>query len=456
MNAAAREARFTSAPVLPLLVSLALPNMLAMVAAAAVSIAETRYVGELGRDALAAMAIVFPFVMMMQMFSAGAMGGGISSVISRALGAGDAAAARSLALHSAWIGIGGGIVFTLVFVGGGRWIFSALGARDDVLALAVAYADVAFGGATAVWLANTLISVLRGCGEMRVPSVTIVATVAAQIVIGAGFGLGLGPFPRWGLPGVALGQVLAFGGATLFLLGYLRSSRRRVPLAWRGIALRRAAFGRILAIGGLACLSPLQSVATVLVLTALVARLGPDALAGYGIGARLEFLLIPIAFGIGVATLPLVGMAVGRGDGARARRVAWTGGALSAGLVGAIGVVVAIWPRGWAGLFTDSAPVLAAAELYLTHAGPGYALFGLGLTLYFASQGAGRVLGPVLAATLRLAVVAGGGFALAAAGAGPGALFILVAVGMVVYGLATAASVHWARWGRQGQPRAGA
>ena len=114
----------------------------------------------------------------------------------------------------------------------------------------------------------------------------------------------------------------------------------------------------------------------VLVMTALIARLGADALAGYGIGARLEFLAIPIAFGVGVATLPMVGMAIGNKDVPRARRVAWIGGALSAGVTGLVGLVVALCPTLWAGLFTDKAEVIQYCALYLRQAGPAYAFFG--------------------------------------------------------------------------------
>jgi len=183
------------------------------------------------------------------------------------------------------------------------------------------------------------------------------------------------------------------------------------------------------------------------VFTALVARLGVAPLAGYGIGQRLEFMLIPIAFGIGVAAVPMVGMAMGAGDPTRAKRVAWTAGALSAANLGVLGSIVALWPDTWAGLFTQDPDVLAHARLYLRWAGPAFAFFGLGVTLYFASQGSGRILGPVVAATVRLVLVAGAGAWLAAAGAPAWAMFALVALGMLVYGLATALAVHRSRWG---------
>ena len=444
--------RLATGPILPTLVRLAAPNMLAMLSAAAVGVAETRYVGLLGTAPLAAMAVVFPFAMLMQMFSAGSMGGGISSAVARALGAGHAARAQALATSAALIGLVLGLAFTALFLLFGRALYALLGARGAVLDLACEFSDTLFVGMAGIWIANSLVSVLRGTGDMKRPSLVILAVSAVQIVIGAALGLGLGPFPRLGMTGVALGQVLAFGGAAVFLLAYFASGRARLMLFSRAAPPTRAAFSDILRVGALACLSPVQSVATVLISTGLVATVGTDALAGYGIGSRLEFMLVPIAFGIGVASLPMVGIAVGRGDIARARRVAWTAAAQSAALLGGIGLVVALVPSIWSGLFSNDAAVRAAADQYLRLAGPAFAFFGLGLTLFFASQGAGRVLGPVLAGTLRLAVVALLGFVLVKTGAPAWSYFAIVGVGMVAYGLATAAAVAATRWGPRVKP----
>jgi Na+-driven multidrug efflux pump len=142
----------------------------------------------------------------------------------------------------------------------------------------------------------------------------------------------------------------------------------------------------------------------------------------------------------------MVGMAIGAGDVARARRVAGTAASVSAVMLGALGAVVSIAPDLWARLFTSDEAVLEHARSYLRWAGPAFAAFGFGLTLYFASQGSGKVLGPVLAATLRLAVVALAGAWLGAQGAPPWQYFALVAVAMVVYGAGTAAAVRLTRW----------
>jgi putative MATE family efflux protein len=436
-----------SGRILPTLVWLALPNVLAMTATVLVGIAETSYIGILGTEPLAAMALVFPFAMLAQMMSAGAMGGGVSSAVSRALGAGDIARARALALHALAIGAVAGVLYSLVFLLFGPALYRLLGGSGRVLVEAVGYSNVLFSGAILIWLSNSLASVLRGTGNMKVPSVTILTTSLLQIVLGGSLGLGLGPLPRLGMPGVALGQLIATGTAVAVLLWYLGTDRGRLRLAFRGIALRREMFFDILKVGALACLSPVQSILTVLIFTALAARFGVAALAGYGIGARLEFLLIPIAFGVGVAAVPMVGMAIGARDVPRARRVAWTAGGLSALMLGLIGLIVAIAPALWAGLFTRDPAVLLAASQYLRPAGPAFAFFGLGLTLYFAAQGSGKVLGPVLASTLRLVLVAAGGAWLAHSGSDVSALFALVGASMTVYGLATAAAIFFTPWG---------
>ena len=314
-----------------------------------------------------------------------------------ALGAGDEARAQSLALHATVIGAVVGSAFSALFVAFGPGIFRALGGHGPVLEHALTYSSVALAGAVLIWLLNTLASIVRGTGNMRVPSLTILGAAALQIGLGGALGLGIGPIPRFGLAGVACGMVTGSAAGALFLLWFLSSGQARVTLRFRGVRLARDMFFDILKVGALAAFSPLQTVLTVLVLTALVARFGIEALAGYGIGARLEFLLVPITFAVGVASVPMVGMAIGARDVARARRVAWTAAGFATLLLGGIGLTVAIAPDIWSARFTQDAGVRAAADLYLRLAGPAFAFVGTGMALYFASQGSGKVLGPVLA-----------------------------------------------------------
>src|ERR1700710_2362135 len=407
---AAKANSLLTSPILPTLLKLAIPNTVAMFGAALVAVAETSYIGRLGTVPLAAIALVFPFTMLTQMMSAGAMGGGVSSAISRALGAGNRDRAAILALHAAMIGVCGGIFFTAMMLLLGRQFFSALGGRGGVLEEASSYSNVLFSGAIAVWLVNTLASVVRGTGDMKIPSATLIAVSAIQIVVGGTLGLGLFGAPRLGMPGVAVGQLAAFTLGSMFLIWYLVSGRSRLNLDFSAFAFQRGMFFDILKVGAVSCLSPLQTVITILIFTKIIAGFGTETLAGYGMGSRLEFLLIPIAFAFCFPPVPMVGMAIGAGLVARARQVAWTAGAASALSVGLVGLVVVLKPSLWVSLFTSDPRVSAAAYSYFAWAGPAFGFFGLGVCLYFSSQGAAKVGGPVLASTGRLLTVAIGGW----------------------------------------------
>lgn len=437
-----------TSPILPTLLKLTLPNVIAMLGTTLVAVAETAYIGRLGIEPLAAIALAFPFVMLTQMMSAGAMGGGVSSAVSRAIGAGDRDRAATLALHAVMIGLLGGLFFTAVMLLFGRPFFMLLGGRGGVLEQALQYSQVLFSGAVSIWLVNTLASVLRGTGDMRLPSATLIGVAIIQIVVGGALGLGLAGLPQLGMRGVAAGQLIAFSLGAIFLAWILVSGRSRLTLDFRGFRFQRAMFLDILKVGAISCVAPLQSVLTILIFTSILAGYGTATLAGYGMGSRLEFLLTPISFAFGVASVPMVGMAVGAGMVTRARKVAWTAGAASALTVGLIGLIVAVHPVLWVSMFTSDPGVTAAAYSYFAWAGPAFAFFGLGTCLYFASQGAAKVGGPVLAGTGRLLLVALGGWWLVSIDAPASALFALVGAAMVLFGLGVAASVWLTRWGK--------
>src|SRR3982074_3809932 len=199
-----------TSPILPTLLKLALPNTVAMFGTTLVAVAETSYIGRLGTEPLAGIALVFPFVMLTQMMSAGAMGGGVSSAISRALGAGNRERAATLALHAAIIGLCAGLFFTVMMLSLGYQFYSLLGGRGGVLEQAMQYSHVLFSGAIAIWLVNTLASVVGGTGDMTIPSVTLIGTALVQVTVGGVLVLVRDAVPNFGRVGVAAGQLTAF------------------------------------------------------------------------------------------------------------------------------------------------------------------------------------------------------------------------------------------------------
>ncbi|MBR1121759.1 MATE family efflux transporter [Bradyrhizobium lablabi] len=435
-------------PILPTLLWLAWPNVIALTAGTCVVIAETSYIGRLGVEALAAMALVFPTVILTMTMSGGAMGGAVASSIARALGAGDRDRAAMLASHALLVGIGFGLVFMLGMLIFGPRLLELLGGRGNVLALAISYTQIFFGGAVIPWLMNTMSGILRGTGNMKLPSSLMLSSAICQIILGGTLALGLGPIPSFGMRGVAAGSLIAYTISISIMVWYFFfSGRARVVPKIRGLKIQWAMFIDILKVGAIACFSPLQSVLTISIFTHMLAGFGTAILAGYGIGARLEFMLTSIAFAVGIASVPMIGMAVGAGKIARARRIAWIAGLVGFASVGIFATAFAVFPDVWIAIFTDDASVRATSRQYLSTAAPMYAFLGLATAMYFSSQGAAKVLGPVLAQTARLVFIVAGGFWLLAHDATAQDFFVLTASSMALLGLLSCASVILTRWG---------
>jgi putative MATE family efflux protein len=434
--------RLVAGPVVPTLLRLSAPGLLLVAFQSMVSIGDTYFVGRLGTAPLAGLALVFPLIMLLQMTSAGAMGGGVSSAIARSLGAGDRARARRLVVHALIIALGMAAAFTVLVLAFARPLFRLLGGEGASLAHALAYSNVIFAGAITVWLANTLSSVLRGTGNMLVPALGLIGAAVVHVPLSGSLVLGLGPMPQLGIAGAGVAYVTTFGLAAIAMavVVFRRSSPLRPHRA--DLALEKRLFADILRVGGLSVLNSFQVVLTAVVLTGYVGRHGPAALAGYGVGVRLELLQIPLVFAVGQALVVLVGTNIGAGQTARAKHIAWIGAALAGAICLVIGGTVAIFPLAWVGLFSSDAAVLEAGKWYLRIVAPFYPLLGISIALYFASQGAGRMLMPVLAGTTRLVVVLVGG-AMAATLTG---IFSVVAFGMTVGGVLIAWFVARASW----------
>ena len=434
------------APLLPLILRLAAPNVLVMLAQSATGMIETYFVGWLGTDALAGVAIVFPGVMLMQMISAGAMGGGISSAIARALGGARHNDANALVLHALVINVMLGVICTAGVLAFGQTLYRSLGGSGASLDAALAYSNVIFAGAILFWLLNGLASVLRGTGNMLVPAVVIAGGALLLVPLSPALILGWGPFPRLGVAGGAVAMVGYYAVGVAILAVYLWLGRGVLRPRLRGVRLEWRLFRDILRVGGIASLSSFQTNLTIMLTTGMVGSFGPAALAGFGTGSRLEYLLVPIAFGIGAPLVALVGTNIGAGRHARAARAAWIGAALGCAITEAIGLASAAFPVGWLSLFDRDPGMLAAGTLYLRTVGPFYGFFGLGLVLYFASQGAGRMAWPVAAQFLRLAVAAIGAALALRFGGGLPAVFAAIAAGLAIYGLTVAGSIAGAGW----------
>ena len=435
---APRTRMLLEAQIVPTLLRLAAPNVLNLLAFVGLITFDGLFVGRLGPDALAGISLVFPWVMLMQHGAASGMGGAVSSAVARALGAGKRARANELATHAVWLALILTAFFSCVMLLAGPTIYRAMGGRGPVLEAAIAYSTVAFGGAISIWMLNLLANVVRGTGNMTVPAAVIVGAVLGHITISPMLIFGFGPIPALGLAGAGWGLVTSFGVGSVFLLGYLRSRRSLVSLEFRDVRFQWTLLGEFFRVGVPGMMNVAITNLTVIALTAVAGHLSRDTAIAYAMGARLEYIIIPLGFGIGTAIVAMVGTNFGAKQYARARSIAWSGGAVVALFCGAVGVFFALFPRLWMTLFTTDEEIIRIGVSYLQIVGPSYALYGFGIGMYFACQGYGNLLLAVAANAIRLVLAAGGGLiAMLWIGAGPDGIFVAIACGFVAYAVLT-------------------
>src|SRR5579883_240296 len=440
-----RTRALLEAPIVPTIARLALPNLAVMVMQSAIGLIETWFVAKLGTDALAGMALVFPLLMVIQMISAGAMGGGILSSVARALGSNRRDDANTLAWHAVAIAVALGVVTSAAALAGGPKLYALMGGRDGSLAAALTYSNIVFAGATLIWLYNSLAAVIRGTGNMMVPASVTVLGAVVLIPLSPMLIFGVGPLPRLGIAGGATAVVGFYALGSAIFAAYLWSGRGVLRPAARPPALRWAPTRDILRVGAVASLVSVTTNVSIATATGLTGAFGPAAVAGYGTGARLEYLLVPLMFGLGAPLAALTGTAIGAGQRERALKVAWTGALIASVITEAIGLAAAFFPAAWMSLFGADATMNEVGVHYLHVVGPFYGFFGLGLALYFASQGAGRLGWPLIAALLRVTIATGGGY-IAVQAAGLTGLYLALGLALAAFGLVTAIAIASGVW----------
>ena len=437
---AARTKMLLEAPILPTLLRLSFPNVLNLLALAGMITFDGLFLGRLGAEALIGVSLVFPFVMFVQHVAASGLGGAVASAISRALGAGETRKADALAAHAFVLTAGVAMLSSALMLTVGPMIYRAMGGRGAALDAALAYSTVVFSGAISVWMLNILGNVVRGTGNMSLPAQVLVGSVLGHAMLSPLLIFGWGPVPALGPAGAGWGLVLSFAVGSLVLWRHLRSGRALVSLrlGWRGADGTRyewTLFREILRVGIPGMANVAINNLAVVILTGIAGQLGQASALGYAMGARLEYIMIPLAFGFGTALLAMIGTNWGAKQFQRARRIAWIGALTVAVFCGAVGGFFALLPALWMGLFTANSDTASVGALYLQIVAPFYAVYGAGMALYYFMQGVGNIVPAVLANAARLAASAGGAYAAVTwFDAGPIGMFAAISASFLLYG----------------------
>jgi MATE family, multidrug efflux pump len=452
--AAARTRLLLEGPIVATLLRLAAPNVVVNVVLIAVTATvDAHFVGRMGAQALAGLSLVFPLIMLMQQMANSSMGGAIASAIARAIGAGRHEDASALVVHGIIIAAAMAALFTSVLLLGGPAIYGLMGVSADTRATALEYSNAIFAGALAYWLLSTLTSVVRGAGQAAVLALVYIAAEGVHIGLVPLLIFGIGPLPPLGIAGAGIATVTSFAASSAVLLWYIASGRTAIRLTLRGMRLDRRLFIEILRVGAPMSLQPILNNLALATLTGFVGALGAVPLAGFGIAVRLEYLLYPLAFGLGAGALAMVGTNIGAGNFARAERIAWIAAGLAAAITGCIGLFGMMLPDVWTSLFTSVPDIYVLAARYLAITGGAYFFLGLGLTLASSFQAAGRPLWPLIGISARATVVLAGGWTVIhLTGASLDGLAAVAATGLAVYGASLAIAFRAGFW-RTPQPQ---
>ena len=430
------------APLAKTMFRLAVPGVIGALLFSAVGLAEAQFLKEAGVEAIAAVALVFPLTMLAAMLSAGAIGGAVSGLTARAIGAGDFQKASSVLVCAVIISVVGGLLMWWLVHQYGFLLYEYASDNQSVNAAAQRYAGLVFPAIIVFWLVNMLSSVLRGTGDMVRPA------LIATVLLGSYILFAMLLIPRAGeldasVSAAAVAMVAAYIVSLLAAIYFILHKEQPVRFQWSAFSWQT--LKQILKQGLLAGSQSVMTIAYALITTLLFSRFGTDWLAGFGLAVRLELIMVPIIFGVGASLIAIVGAYVGAGQRERAISIAWRGILINAALVGGIGILLALFPGVWCNLVGSDATVNGYCAQSVRTIAPTYAFFALGLGGYFASQGLDTLKVPVVGALLRLLVVTSGLLWVSDQIPVEWALY-LVAGAVVVYGLFVMFGLKYGAW----------
>ena len=421
---------------------MSIPTIAVMLIQGVVSAAETYFVARLGSEAIAGVSLCFPVLMLMMAMAAAGLGSGVSSAIARAVGGGRQRAAGLLVIDGLFISVIAGAVFSVLMHFAGPILYARMGGVGETLQNSIRYSSVFFNGAILVWIFNTLSSAFRGVGSVKFPAA--VGAVGGLVVIVSSPSLifGWGPFPAMGIVGAGLAVVGFYVIGILVLAWKLLSPSSPLRPQWREWTYDAARMWEILKVTLPSSVNTVITSSNAILMTGLVGPFGPAALAGFGLSARLEYILTPVIFGFGMAVITIVGASVGAGDLTRAREATRNGALIAAAFTGSVGILLAVVPDLWLRIFTRDPAILAVGERYFQRVGPIYVFFGLGMICYAACQGLGRATIPMWVALIRLVFIAPLGI-LAGRIWGVNGVFTVIAGGYAFFGIALSTIMIW-------------
>lgn len=399
-----QKARLTTGPVGRHLVDMALPMLLGITTMMAQSFIDAWFLGRVGDRALAAYSFGFPILMIVTSIAIG-LGAGTSSVVARAIGAENHRRAKRLVTDSLILSF---LITATVSAAGVLTIeplFRLLGAPEDMIPMIRSFMIILYSGVPFLVVGMVGTSSMRATGDTRLPSKLMIAGAILNVILDPIFIFGFGPVPAMGLNGAATAALLARGAifvGTIYVLLHrldmISFNKPKLPElknSWADIlhvGLPAAGTNAIVPVG-------------LAVITAMIARYGPEAVAGFGVASRIESLVLVIYYALSSVIGPFVGqnLSAGKEDRIQHSLRLCAGFCVSSGLV--IAVVLALLSGFLPSLFSSSEDVVGVTRMFLWIAPISYGAYGIVMVVNAAFNGLGNPMPGVVISVTRILVL---------------------------------------------------
>jgi putative MATE family efflux protein len=423
------DAELTSGPIGRALGLLAIPMMLEMLMESIFVVVDIAFVSRLGTDAVAAVGITEAVITVLYAVAVG-LGMGVTAMVSRRIGAGNRSEAADVAGQAIWVGLAFSIIVGTTGVIFAEDILRLMGASAGVIETGSGFTAVLMGGSASILYLFILNAAFRGAGDAAVALRSLWLANGINIILDPCLIFGLGPFPEMGVTGAAVATTIGRSIGVVYQLWYLLDGRGRLEFHMRNLRLVPHLTLRLLriSIGGVGQF--LVSTSSWIVIMRIVALYGSGAVAAYTIALRvLEFIWLP-AWGLGNAAGTLVGQNLGAGKDRRAEKSAWRAAKYNTIFMTTVGAVLMLFAPGIADFFSNDPDVIRLGTNCLRILGVGFPIYGVGMIMIQALNGAGDTVTPTVTNLICfwLVQIPLAYWLATAAGLGPNGVFVTIVV----------------------------
>jgi putative MATE family efflux protein len=386
---------YTVGPVGRSIILLAIPMVLEMCMESIFAVVDIKWVSYLGPDAMATVGLTESLLTLMYALAIG-LSIGATATVARRIGEHNPDGAARAAIQSLALGLIVSIVIALVGAPLAPKLLSLMGASPEVVAHGSPFTTVMLAGNLTIMMLFMINAIFRGAGDAAIAMRVLWFANILNIVISPCFIFGIGPFPKLGIAGAAVGTNIGRGAGALYALSRLIRKGGRFEIKREHFRFEPAIMGRLIRLSATGTFQVFIGMASWVGLVRTISSFGTDALAGYVVGIRvIMFALLP-SFGMSNAAATMVGQALGAGKPERAERAVWKAGFYNLIFLGSIGLIFVVFARQIIGLFTHDPAVVPYGVDCLRIVASGFLFYAYGMVLTQSFNGAGDTWTPTI------------------------------------------------------------